>query len=475
MVNRDTGRSYSYIHHVHPNRRGKYDAPSFGEFLVRVFLGALKAGVIKSYPRSITTVGHFTRVDLSMFSDFHTYLKRRLAAVRGTYVTTDRRLPLNLPFPDGARRVTVSVLDTMLLAPGKASLEKLGDHIGLPKLSIMPGYSIEKMVRYRREQPEAFNTYALRDAEIAAIYACSILDQLKTLGVPGRPPTLGAAGVAMFSRLFLKRELRHEFLGQEIGPDVGKGRHCRPASHIAAMMPFTAGCYHGGFNSIFYVGYSPPGRPVLDIDLRGAYTTALAAISWPDWFSARYTMVLADLAVIDEAMTFAQVKFSFPPNTKFPCLPIRSSHQHGLIYPLTGEAWCCGPELVIALAMGAELEVMNGYRVDSIPGKPNPFAVFARNIAEGRKAARASGNVIQELLYKEMGNSLYGKVAQGVGSKRPIADDVDDHRIFSAEAGEMSTLPPSSITCPAIAAWITSFVRRRCPKRYTVCRRPPSR
>ena len=95
-----------------------------------VLLGALKAGVIASYPRSITMAGHFTRADLCMFADFHRYLKRRLAAVRGTYVTTDRRLPLNLPFPGGARRVTVAVVDTMLLAPEKSSLAKLGRHVG---------------------------------------------------------------------------------------------------------------------------------------------------------------------------------------------------------------------------------------------------------------------------------------------------------------------------------------------------------
>ena len=64
-----------------------------------------------------------------------------------------------------------------------------------------------------------------------------------------------------------------------------------------------------------------------------------------------------------------------------------------------------------------------------------------------------------ELVYKLLGNTLYGKISQGVASKRPIADDVEDHRIFDAETGEMADLPPCSITCPPIAAWATSFVR----------------
>jgi hypothetical protein len=158
-------------------------------------------------------------------------------------------------------------------------------------------------------------------------------------------------------------------------------------------------------------------------------------------------------------MAFAQVKFRFPPDTKFPCLPIRSSNQHGLIYPLQGESWCCGPELVVALAMGATIAVINGYRVDWIAGRANPFVTFSRKIAEGRKAAKASGNAMLELCFKLLGNTLYGKVSQGVSSKRPIADDVEEHRVFDSESGEMTDLPPCSITCPAVGAWITSFVR----------------
>jgi hypothetical protein len=357
------------------------------------------------------------------------------------------------------RRVTIAVIDTMLIAPPNSSLATLGSHVGLPKLEIMAGYSIEDMARYREEQPEAFDAYARMDAEIAARYATKILDLLKTLGIAGRAPTVSAAGAAMFKRLFSKKEDWLAFLGQDTGPNSDKRRHWRPASHLASFMQSAAGSYHGGLNTIYFVGYSPPGRVVLDADLRGAYTTALSAIGYPDWQSARYTKSLADLAVVDEAMTFCQVRFKFPADAKFPCLPIRSGDKRALIFPLEGESWTCGPELVTALAMGAVIEVTHGYRVDWIPDRANPFASFSHKIAEGRKAAKASGDAMLELLFKLLGNSLYGKVSQGVSSKRPIADDVEDHRVFNAEAGEMTDLPPSSITCPAIAAWATSLVR----------------
>jgi hypothetical protein len=271
-----------------------------------------------------------------MFSDFHRFLKRRLAAVHKTYVTTERLLPINLLFPDGGRRVIVGIVDTMLLAPPNSSLASLGSHIGLPKIEIMSGYSIEDMARYRQEQPAAFEAYALRDAEIAARYAGAIFDLLKSLGINGRVATLPAAGVALFKLLFPKKEHWLAFLGQDTGPNSEKRRQWKPAFHVAAFMPFTAGCYHGGLNSIYRVGYSPLGRMVFDVDLAGAYTTALAAIGCPNWEAVRDTKLLDDLAVIDEAMTFCQVRFRFPPGVKFPCLPIRSSDKHGLIYPLQG-------------------------------------------------------------------------------------------------------------------------------------------
>jgi hypothetical protein len=132
LINPETGWSHSFIRHVRPNYRGKYIRLSLVDFLVMVLLSALKAAVIGTFPRSIVLVGHFTRADLSMFAGFHTYLKRRLSAVRGTYATTERRLALTLPTPNGMRRVTVTIIDTHLLAPEKSKLAALGDYIGLP-------------------------------------------------------------------------------------------------------------------------------------------------------------------------------------------------------------------------------------------------------------------------------------------------------------------------------------------------------
>ena len=56
---------------------------------------------------------------------------------------------------------------------------------------------------------------------------------------------------------------------------------------------------------------------LVDVDLKSAYTTALALIQVPDWSTARQATDLADLAVVEDAMTFAYVKFAFPPKRAF--------------------------------------------------------------------------------------------------------------------------------------------------------------
>ena len=155
LYDQETGLSLPYIHKPKKNTRGKYPRLTLGELLGKVVYEAQEKCIISECPQSIILAGYFIRADLSMFADFHTGLKRKLAAVHGTYVTTKRRLPLHLILPDGVRRVTLAVVDTMLLAPPKSKLADIGDYLGLPKLEIVSGYSIEEMARFRAEQPEA--------------------------------------------------------------------------------------------------------------------------------------------------------------------------------------------------------------------------------------------------------------------------------------------------------------------------------
>ena len=56
-------------------------------------------------------------------------------------------------------------------------------------------------------------------------------------------------------------------------------------------------------------------------------------------------------------------------------------------------------------------------------------------------------------LVKEMGNSIYGKIAQGVAGTRIIKDDIDRQSVFNTMFGVSEPLGPSAITNAMMAAY----------------------
>jgi hypothetical protein len=416
---------------------------------------AIWEGIIPSPPDIIHLAAHFSRADLSTLRDF-SRLKRKFSAVRRTYATTMKPLVLQVPTNQGTVRVSVRLVDTMLIAPAGASLASLGASLGVPKVDLPPGYSKDRMDLFKRERPEEFARYALADAEIAARWAARVFSLVQAeMGVSRFFPTLGGVGVAM-----IETEIAR--LGIDVNAFFGREKRLRgsasPLPVLVGKLEFAAQCYHGGRNEAFALGFSPEGREVFDLDLCGAYTTAMALISVPNWQSVRDTKSLSELATIG-ALALAYVRFSFPNGTRIPSLPVRASMGRGLVYPRTGSSWCTGPELIVALSQGAEIEVLQGLRIDYVPNSPRPFEEFTRKISQIRKDAKARGDQVLDNLAKEVGNSAYGKIAQAVASERAIPDDVDSRRVFDVETDTMRELGPSRISQPMLAAFITGAVR----------------
>jgi hypothetical protein len=416
---------------------------------------AIREGIIPSPPDVIHLAAHFSRADLSTLRDF-AKLKRRFSAVRRTYATTMKPLVLRILTDQGTARVSVRLVDTMLIAPAGASLASLGATLGVPKVDLPHGYSKARMDVFKQQKPEEFARYALADAEIAARWAARVFSLVRAeMGVSRSFPTLGSVGVAM-----IEDEIAR--LGTDVNAFFGREKRLRgppsPLPILVGKLEFAAQCYHGGRNEAFAVGFSPAGREVFDLDLCGAYTTAMALISVPNWPTARYTNSLSELTTIG-ALAFAHARFSFPNETRIPSLPVRASSGRGLIYPLTGSSWCTGPELIVALNQRALIEVLQGLRVDYVPNSPRPFEEFARKISRIRKDAKSRGDRVLDRLAKEVGNSAYGKIAQAVASQRSIPDDVDSRRVFDVETDTMRELGPSRISQPMLAAFITGAVR----------------
>jgi hypothetical protein len=415
----------------------------------------------------IDLVAHFSRADLCGFSDWQK-VKRKFDSVRGTLVTTTN--PWVIPVRLRSRRVvmcSIRLFDSMLLAPaGNQSLMALGALLNVPKVEIA-GERKARMDLVRDEDPELFERYAIQDAVIARLWLKRMEEFASTdLSLDKLAPTLGGMGVTMFRTMVETQEIGTDAV---LGGKVKDGRYqAHPAiqDHIA----FIASAFHGGRNEAFWAGPSDDRREIIDIDLAGAYTSAMAAIRMIDWPAVITTRDLTELAVIDTAITVARVRFSFPAGTRYPSLPVRAPGGRGLVYPMTGETYVTGPELVVAMGQGADIEVMHGL-VAPFTGTWRPFADFSKQIASIR--ARYPKKSALELAAKEIGNSLYGKTAQGVDGMRGTGGG--GARVFSSRTGETVTLPPSAITSPLMAAWITGMVRACCseaiasiPERWTV-------
>jgi hypothetical protein len=457
ILNRATGNKSSAI--IEPHDTTKRGRRGLANLLGLALRKAVREGVIPNYPDTVALVIHFSRADLTHLRDWKS-ICRRMDAVRRTFATTTKPFVLTVPTARGARPIRIIVTDTMLLAPAKMrSLERLGAALGLPKNDLPPGYSKDRMDLFKRDHHNLFTKYAINDAIIAALWAQRVWDQLgNVFGIQERVPTLAAAAVRMICDL-MKRS------GQSVDAYFGYERIRRKRQILACLTEvwtFAANAYHGGRNEAFHLGHSPRHRPLYDLDIISAYTTAMAMMRVPDWKTARPTTNLVDLAVIDQALAYARVCFEFPPSTRFPCLPVRAEDR-GLIYPRTGISWCTGPELRAAQEMGAALSVEGGWRIDWIEDSICPFQLFTHKINAIRASARSKGDSILDELAKEIGNSCYGKIGQAVNRFRTITDGgiygQRGKRVFNPRTEQMEDLPPSRITCPMLAAHTTGAVR----------------
>lgn len=448
---------------------------SFEKFIARVIEDCRAIGLIKKWPHKIIVVAHFLRADLTTFSNFwglKTQVKAQGGSVVGRVLTgsgygvdeTVERARKAKPGPivlrDRNRREQQSIIefvDTLFLAPNKSPLSALGIMLGLPKVEIPDGYSIERMDELLVGDKEGFERYALRDAEIAVKYALKVRDFLGgQFGLQKLPRSLGAVGVSVFRRLLKEADIDYmTAFGLENAKlerwNAGTGKVTtksvtRPSPARGLYEDLAIRCYHGGRNESFMMGPTPIGD-WYDWDLKGAYTTGLCDLLVPDYVNMHTSSDPQDF--IGHVMGFAYVEFAFPTGTSFPCLPIRSE-QYGLRFPLSGLAYVTAPEIELALSMGATIEIKHGVIVPWVTGSQPLFEDFTRMIQRLRREYPKKS--LEEVMVKEVGNSLYGKLAQGLSDKTA----------FDTATGLSKRIGPSAVTNPYMAAHTTGLIRAVC-------------
>jgi hypothetical protein len=460
------------------------DRVRFADLLGEAISAGTKAGHLRNWPKHVIAAAHWTRADLSAMSDYEK-IKVEFDGVQKTYVTMEKRYEARTTFGKRSRTFGVTLLDTQLLVPGASqSLAALGRMYGFEKLD--PGLApsgapyIEHMDRLLADDPEHFEQYAIKDAQICGLH----VEKMQTfarddLGLDlRRPPiTLGSLAVQ-----YLEKRWEFEGIdpgavngfklvkGRKFNRSTGKGyltkkdRRYRPRYLLHEKL--AEQCFHGGRNECFLYGPTSEMSPDLyapfmqdwggerwigdilyrEFDLASAYATALASLRIPDYDNARPTTDPADFH--PDQLGFARVAFRFPSaTTRFPCLPVIASDERGLVYPLCGEAHVTAPEIALARHMGAEVTILDGVLIPWVEDSPRPFEVVIRELSRRRKEHPPGS--LQNEMFKQLGNSLYGKLGQGIKGTTSY-NTRDDRRI---EIG------PSQITNPYLAAHVTGLIR----------------
>lgn len=431
----------------------------FGEYVAVILGAAIAEHPNIRLPRKFVFAGHFFRADFTAFEDFQD-LRMRLNNVRNTVVSIEIPTKVSIQCEDQSEPVEIEVIfrDTMLLSPATTkSLRDLGDLVGVPKetLATHPAEHKARLTRMREVRDtdwDAFRKYAMQDATVCLRFLQRLSSRLQDLtGSSEIPIALSSIGIDLLIQNWKLHGLDMlDLLGKQAKKtrtwNKHKRRYVKETEHVLLDQvswhaDFVVGCYHGGWNVQNWFGPAYE-ADWLDVDLVGAYATAMFGIGKPNWRDIRVTTDLADFT--PDALAFAYVEFEFPEGVRFPCLPVRT--DHGLINPRKGRSYCGAPEICAALALGAKLQILHGVFVPSDPTK-KIFGEFIRLcVAERERVGKKS---LEGQLWKETANSTYGKTAQGLRRRK----------VYDMRTNETDLLPESRITNPFFAAYTTSTVR----------------
>ena len=479
--NKDNEPNWSGI--VLPEGPADEDRLTIAQFLEHALKEGLTANPDLHIPSDIYLVAHFTRADVPGFADFkeeETRQSLNLENVRNLFMNVRKDIGIELPCGDEHQpiKLSVKIRDTLALAPtGAQSLAKLGEILGYEKIKLSSDpkqeqHFKENMKDLLLQNWSLFRDYAIRDAEVCAKYTIRLIRMyFEKTGNFKLPVTLTSIGVDLIQSHWTDQGLDPlEIVGKEQVEEkrwnTKKKRYetrteTKSLPKLFWSEDFFTECYHGGRNEQFWFGPAPEGI-WYDYDLSSAYPTAMALIGEPDWSTISYitdTQELLGGGLTVEDLAFANVNFEFPESVRYPVLPVRT--ENGLLFPRKGNCTTHISEILLAKELGCKIELVEGRRINSdhvisrrhdetrdygSPAK-KPFQNFTKHCIDER--SKYAKKTLDNLFWKELVNSTYGKTAQGLRERR----------VYDLREAETKRLEPSKITNPVYAAFITAFCR----------------
>ena len=429
----------------------------------------------------ITVLSHAGIVDLSAFAPErgNRSIMKLTTSVQNGLVSTDEHF-FRAVHKDYWRfyPCMVTFRDTMCYAvPKKKKLSILGETLNIPKIELPDG-AISNMGEFLKTNRNEYLEYSANDALITLCYAS------KMWGVNREMPLTASAAAARgayesikdYLGVHSKQDYQLAYGGlkkvikgkvpMENRPSYMEVSNLEPYDHRAFLLLNAAAfSYKGGFNTCTQVGWYDS-EDYFDYDLKNAYPTSMCNVFDVDFKDGidplaydpicNKELTLADFDSPYDPL-FAYISFEFPVGTKYPCIPI--SCEGSLLFPRTSDGfegvYACGPDIYLALKMGAKVHCLDGYRgrirqnEDGSPSRSLGAAVY-QLVQDRAKAREIYGKKsIEELILKVMVNSIYGKTAQNVIQKHT----------WDGLTQEYQDLGMSIITCPVHSAITTAGVR----------------
>lgn len=347
------------------------------------------------------------------------------------------------------KTVCVRLIDAALLAPTTKNELEAGELLGMPELPTVGSPRAGNVKEYQEKAPEEFIKYAIRKADTARIQFEQTIKLCVDKDIDQLPITIPSLSIMLFKKSMGDINILPIF-GNKFTPSERFNQKTNRMQTIIEVTPtnmrrinesFLEPCYHGGRTEAFWLGLTPISH-YYDFDIPSCYTTIMLGLRKLDYDNRIRSKQMTDL--LGDKCAFAYVTFTFPDDTAYPCLPVRVNSS--LSFPLTGESFCTGHELEVAIALNAEITIKEGLY---IPWKDDrrifePFSSMVKK--ERNKHLKGS---YMERLWKEIGNSLYGKLAQGV----------KDKNVFDIQSKQSTKLPMCELTNSAYAAYVTGLAR----------------
>jgi hypothetical protein len=383
-------------------------------------------------------IGHLTQADLSMLKDFDKF-KNNLDLVNNSFIT------LGKPFD--YENYKVIIRDTMLLSPAsRKSLAALGDLYNLPKIKL--SYEeISNMDKFLIENKEKFDEYAIRDSLITLIHSLSMENFSFSINENTIPLTLSSLGQKFVKNYW---KTKSDYAGYQPNPlynlgDVSSTITPKGLSNIniGLKIPYYIANYKGGRNESFMYGCDSSETIWYDYDLVSAYTTALALVGHPKYdqgsrLRREDLKKLSDEEII-HSYTIIKCGFKFPPKVKYPSIPCYID-EISSVYPLQGECVITGPEYILARNQGCEFTMSDIFRIPFDNDIKKPFFDIFKEIQKKRRD-NPKGSFLN-LLYKEIGNSIYGSIVRGMGNVKR----------YDAKTGLMKRMTSTELSNPLLAS-----------------------